>query len=119
MNKKSIIIMDCVSDLVIEFLTHFESYTSGNVEFNCDIGTFQFRKTENINEIIVFEIFILEEHRNKGLCKHFLKVLVDNIGSKSLCIESVLSKPLYNLLSKFEYKGYKFKIKKEGFVLNK
>lgn len=107
-----------INQVITKYLENIDKYDIGKVEIECDIGTFQFRITDNIKEIIVFEIFIFDEYRNNGLCKYFLRTLIDNIDNKTLCIESVISKPLYNLLSNFKYNDRKFKITSDGFVLS-
>ena len=69
------------------------------------------------NKLIIHEIFVKEEFRNKGLCKEFIKYLIDKFPHKKIIIQSVLSKILYNFLLRFEYKNRYFMLKKEGFYL--
>jgi len=87
--------------------------------FECKYGCLEFHKKNNSN-IIVHEIYINEMYRNKGLCKEFLKYLIDNsITKHQIIIQSVLSKILYYFLLRFEHNGYKFYLKKQGFYCGK
>ena len=90
--------------------------------YNCDYGSIEFIKHQsksNIKKIIVHEIYIKEQYRNQGLCKEFIKYLIDKSDKKNIMIQSVLSKILYDFLLRFEYREKKFILIKEGFVFVK
>lgn len=90
------------------------------IEFECELGCIEFFKSSNTNIIIVHSIYIKEQYRRKGLCEEFIKYLIDNIDdTKTLIIQSVLSKILYNYLSRFAYNKTIFVIKREGFIAKK
>lgn len=91
--------------------------------YDCEYGSIEFvRDFNNLNKkkIIVHEIYIGYQYRNQGLCKEFIKYLIDKSYEKNtIVIQSVLSKILYNFLLRFEHRGKKFIIKKkEGFVMD-
>jgi hypothetical protein len=87
--------------------------------YECEFGSTEFVQDSNNlkKKIIVHEIYVKEQYRNQGLCKGFIKDLIDKLEKKNiLVIQSVLSKILYYFLLRFEYLDKKFILKKEGFV---
>ena len=90
------------------------------IGYDCELGSIEFVQYINksiVKKIIVHEIYIGEQYRNQGLCREFIKYLIDKLENKNiLIIQSVLSKILYNFLLRFKYIGKKFILKKEGFV---
>jgi hypothetical protein len=91
--------------------------------YDCVLGSIEFiQDFNNLNKkkIIVHEIYIREQYRNQGLCKGFIKYLIDKLDKKNiLVIQTVISKILYYFLLRFEYLGKKFTLKNEGFVFVK
>lgn len=91
----------------------YQQYPIGKTEISNDLGhIIWFKNSNSQNKIIVHEIYVNFEHRNKGLCREFLNQLIDLIHpeTKQIIIQAVLSPILYNFLCRFEYKGKKFKI---------
>lgn len=88
--------------------------------YDCEHGSIEFvnnNKKSNKKIIIIHEIYIKTQYRNKGLCKNFIKYLIDKSDYKTcIIIQSVLSKILYDFLLRFEYQDQKFIVKKEGFI---
>ena len=113
-----------ISDDYLENFTLYKNNKNYNnynkICYNCEFGSIEFyhyfnKKSEN--KIIIHEIYVGEQYRNKGLCKNFIKYLIVKIPKeKILIIQSVLSKILYNFLLKFTFMGKKFLLEKEGFV---
>ena len=107
-----------IDNLINEYINNISCYSIGKNSIKYDCCKITFIKTKKINEIIVFEIYIFKKYRNKGSCKYFLQFLVDNIKEKSiLCIETVLSIILHNILLNFMYNGKRFILKKQGYYL--
>jgi hypothetical protein len=102
------------------WVTNNSTYPEGKVSIENTYGTITFRKDlDQLNTTIVFEIYIIEEYRNKGLCREFLQLLIDKTQTKKVAVECVLSKILYNYLLRFKYKGKKFKLIDGSFVYKK
>ncbi len=96
------------------------SYPEGKTTIENEYGVITFRKdSKKTDTTIVFEIYIMEEYRNKGLCREFLQKLIDLSPTKKVAVEAVLSKILYNYLVRFKYKGKKFKLTTDSFVYTK
>ena len=90
--------------------------------YDCEYGSIEFirhPKKSNIKKIIVHGIYIIEQYRNQGFCKEFIKYLIDKSDKQNIIIQSVLSKILYDFLLRFEYMGKRFILIKEGFVFVK
>lgn len=116
------IIYDNFTQIIEHYLYNFCKYQSGNkYGYNCTYGSIEFYKSTNNNKIIVHEIYVLEQYRRNGLCENFIKSIIDKIEgtNKILVIQSVISKILYEYLFRFNYKKFKFILKKEGFVTKK
>ena len=99
------------------YIDNYSIYDIGKVSFECTYGELIFYKN-NSNTLIVHGIYISPIYRKKGFCKNILHYLIDK-GSqhfKYLCIQSVISKILYEYLLRFEYKNKNFTIKKIGFI---
>ena len=103
-------------ELIDTYLSNYSTYKNGKVELECEQGELIFYK-KNPNVITIHGIYIYLEYREKGLCRGILQHLIDNIGSRFdfLCVQSVLSKILYEYLERFTYKNKKFSNKKMGF----
>jgi hypothetical protein len=99
------------------YIENYSIYDTGKVLFESTYGEIIFYRN-NSNTLIVHGIYIYPIYRNKGFCRNILYYLIDK-GSqkfKYLCIQSVISKILYEYLLRFEYKNKKFAVKKTGFV---
>ena len=91
----------------------YPNYPLGKTELSNEFGYITWIKSSNLlNKLIVYEIYIDVQYRNKGLCRQFLTQLIDlaPLVTKQIIIRAVLSKILYDYLYRFEYKGKKFKI---------
>ena len=109
--------METLIECIDTYLSNSSIYDEGQVFFENEYGELIFFK-HNSNVLTLFGIYIHPEYRQKGLCRDILQYLIDK-GShnfKFFCVESVLSKVLYEYLLRFEYKDKKFKLKKQGFV---
>jgi hypothetical protein len=88
--------------------------------YECEFGSIEF--VLNLNnlmkkKVIVHEIYIKEPYRNQGLCKEFIKNLIDKLEINNIfIIQTVISKILYNFLLRFKYRNKKFILKIDGFV---
>jgi hypothetical protein len=111
-------------ELIDTYLSNYSTYKNGKVELECEQGELIFYKKKP-NIITIHGIYIYPEFREQGLCRGILQYLIDT-GSNSnsnanfkqfdsLCVQSVLSKILYEYLQRFRYKNKKFANKKIGF----
>lgn len=110
--------MNNFQDIIDTFLLNYATYVNGKISFECDYGELIFFK--NSPQILtVFGIYIYPEYRQQGICRNILHYLIDHASHphkfERLCIQSVLSKPLYDYLLRFQYKNKCFKNKKTGF----
>jgi hypothetical protein len=105
------------TEIMTTYLSNYSTYEYGKVIFECDYGELIFikEKSEILN---VFSICIIPEYRKNGLCRNILHYLIDNSVNKFkyICVQSVLSKILYEYLLRFNYKNKKFKRVKDGFI---
>ena len=114
-------------ELIDIYLSNYSTYKNGKVELECQQGELIFYKKKP-NIITIHGIYIYPEYRQQGVCRRILQYLIDtgqnanataNINFKKfdgLCVQSVLSKILYEYLQRFTYKNKKFSNKKIGFV---
>jgi hypothetical protein len=115
--------MEKFIEIIDTFLLNYSNNNNGTHSFECEYGEIIFFKNgknmKNIKEdiIIIHGIYIKPEYRNKGFCKSILNDLIDKCSNKFkyLCVQSVVSKILYEYLLRFEYKNKKFILKKDGF----
>ena len=112
--------MEQFTQIIYTYFLNYESYENGKISFECDYGELVFLKSDNKDDLILYAIYIAPRYRQNGLCRNILHYLIDKISTstkfKNLCIQTVLSKVLYEYLLRFTYKGKKFKNKKGGFV---
>ena len=105
-------------ELIDTYLSNYSTYKNGKVELECDQGELIFYKKKP-NVITIHGIYIYPEYRQQGLCRGILQYLIDTLQNlkkfNSLCVQSVLSKILYEYLERFTYKNKKFANKKLGF----
>jgi hypothetical protein len=103
-------------EIVDFYINNYDILESKRHNFECIYGSIEFIKNDtNLNSIIIQEILVYEYYRRQGLCKNFIKYLVEKASDKKIIIQSVISKILYNFLLKFEYNDKKFILKKDGF----
>ena len=106
-------------ELIDTYLSNYSIYKNGKVELECEQGELIFYKKKP-NIITIHGIYIYPEYRQQGLCRGILQYLIDTLPNfkqfDSLCVQSVLSKILYEYLQRFTYKNKKFANKKMGFV---
>jgi hypothetical protein len=107
--------MNIFKEIIDTYLINYSTYKNGKVVFEYEYGELIFLK-ENPKIITLFSIYIFPEYRKQGLCRNILQYLIDksSIKFQYLCIQSVLSKILYEYLERFEYINKKFKNKKDG-----
>ena len=98
-------------------MSKYNSFKKGKISFYCDYGELVFYKRKD-NECIVHGIYIFPEYRQQGFCRDILHYLIDQSTDKFkyVCVQSVISKILYNYLLRFTYKNKKFTNTKSGFV---
>lgn len=98
------------------YINKFKEYPNGKISFDCEIGTLTFIKNSS-NTLILFEIYVKIEYRNKGHCK----TTIDNLINKSILnnmkfrVVCVMSKILYNFLKNYRSIYGIFLIKGDGF----
>ena len=107
-----------------EYVRGWDQDPLGKREMKCMHGILTFHKYPNKSSektITLFEIYIYKDDRRQGHCRNILEHLVDLFLLQNLTfrIETVLSKPLFEYLSRFQYMGCGFAIQKEGFILKK
>ena len=110
--------MECFIELIDTYLSNYSTYKNGKVAFECDYGELIFYKDKS-TILTLFGIYINPDYRERGFCKKILHYLIDCAKEKSfdfLCIQTVISKVLYEYLLRFSYKNKKFYLKSSGFV---
>lgn len=109
--------MDSFEEISKYYVANFATFSIGKHEFDSICGSLTFIKDKS-NDIILFEIYVKYELRNKCICKSFLSYLIDlmeTLNIKTLRIVSVLSNILYDFLERWNYKNKKWKRTKIGF----
>lgn len=110
--------MEQFKQIIDTYILNYETYKNGKVEFECDYGELIFFKKNN-NFLTLFGIYIFPEYRQKGFCRDILQYLIQSGKNfKYLCVQSVMSKILYNYLLRFNYENKKFRLSKTGFFYN-
>ena len=108
--------MNKFTEIIDTYLLNYSTYCEGKMSFECEQGELIFNKKHN-KMITLFGIYIFPEYRQNGLCRNILQYLIDkSLYCNYLCVESVLSKVLYEYLLRFKYKNKKFKKTYYGFV---
>lgn len=109
--------MDQFKEIIDAYISNYNSFEKCKISFDCDYGELIFNK-ENDNCLTIYGIYIFPKHRNKGLCREILHYLIEQCTNKFkyFCVQSVLSKVLYNYLLRFKYKDKKFKNISSGFI---
>jgi hypothetical protein len=106
--------------MIDTYFLNYESYEKEEkISFECDYGELIFLKSDNNDNLILYAIYIAPQYRENGLCRSILHYLIDKSSStkfKNVCVQTVLSKVLYDYLLRFTYKGKKFKNDKKGFI---
>lgn len=112
--------MECFIKLINTYLSNYSTYENGKVTFECDYGELIFYKdNNNKRHLILFGIYIVPDSREKGFCRKILQYLIDSGKNHSFdyfCVQSVLSKVLYEYLLRFTYKNKGFHLDNKGFV---
>jgi hypothetical protein len=113
--------MEQFTQMIDTYFLNYDLYEKEKISFECDYGELIFLKSDNNDELILYAIYIAKKYRKNGLCRSILHYLIDKSSSsstkfKNLCVQTVLSKVLYEYLVRFTYKGKKFKNIKDGFV---
>ena len=108
--------MNKFTEIIDTYLLNYSIYCEGKMSFECEYGELIFNKTQN-KTVTLFGIYIFPKYRKNGLCRGILQYLIDkSLYFNYLCVESVLSKVLYEYLLRFKYKNKKFKKTQHGFV---
>jgi hypothetical protein len=112
--------MESFIEIIDTYISNYPSYNiNEKIIFECEYGELIFFK-DNSDFLIIFGIFIEPKYRQRGFCREILYYLIDNGSTKfkKLCVQSVLSKILYEYLLRFNYKNKNFKLKQDGFYLH-
>jgi hypothetical protein len=112
--------MDKFQEIIDTYISNYNSYNKGKIDFECECGEVIFYKDyKNPNVLIIFGLYIKPEYREKGYCRSIFQYIIDNNSNtfKWLCIQSVISKVLYEYLLRFKYKNKNFYLKRDGFYL--
>jgi len=110
--------MEKIIKLIDNYIKNYNNYGIGKHSLECEYGEIIFYKDKkNINNMIVQGIYIKPEFRKQGLCKSIFNYIIENFSSKFkyFCVQSVISKILYEYLLRFEYNNKHFILKKNGF----
>jgi Acetyltransferase (GNAT) family len=109
--------MDQFKVIIDNYISNYSTFINEKIEYECDYGELIFYK-ENSEVFVLHGIYIFPEHRNKGYCREILHYIIDNCTDKFkyFCVQSVLSKILYNYLLRFNYNDKKFKLTNIGFI---
>jgi hypothetical protein len=100
------------------FLLNYPNYSNGKYELECEYGDIIFFKnSRNPNVLIINGIYIKPEYRNQRFCKNIICYLINKCSNnfQYLCVESVISKILYDYLLRFTYQNKHFILRKNGF----
>jgi len=115
--------MEQFKQMIDIYFLNYDLYGEEKISFECEYGELIFLKTDNKDDLILYAIYINTKYRENGLCRSILHYLIDKSytykGSpkfRNVCVQTVLSKVLYEYLLRFTYKGKKFKNKKDGFI---
>jgi hypothetical protein len=115
--------MEQFTEMIDTYFLNYDSYEKEEkISFECDYGELIFLKSDNNDNLILYAIYISPQYRENGLCRSILHYLIDKNSSssakkfKNVCVQTVLSKVLYDYLLRFTYKGKKFKNDKKGFI---
>ena len=104
--------MDEFIKIIDTYLFNYSTYSNGKISFECEFGELIFFKKDP-TILTIFGIYIFPEHRQKGLCRSILEYLIDkSTNFKYICVQSVLSKILYEYLLRFKYKNMKFSLQR-------
>lgn len=100
--------------IIDTYIINYKNYKKGKLTFECPYGEIIFNK-EYSNIISIFGILIASDYRQKGTTTYILHYLIDKcseLNFKYVCVQSVISKPLYEYLLRFKYKDKKFILNK-------
>jgi hypothetical protein len=109
--------MEQFKEIIDAYISNYSKFENGKIPFDCDYGELIFYKDKSQN-LILYGIYIFSEYRQQGLCRDILQYLIDKCPQqcKHVCVQSVLSKILYEYLLRFTYKNKKFKNTINGFI---
>jgi len=109
--------MDQFKEIIDAYVENYSKFENGKVSFDCDYGELIFYK-RNDDICTLHGIYIFPQYRKKGLCRDILQYIIDKCQGiySYFCVESVISKILYNYLLRFTYNNKKFKLVKTGFI---
>lgn len=109
--------------IIDQWIKNYKETPYGKIEAENEIGFITWvKESDNLDKIIVNGIYINPEYRRHGYCKQFLIQLIDQVleynQTRQIQIQAVLTKILYNFLTRFTYKGKKFKIINDDWTYN-
>jgi hypothetical protein len=111
--------MNQFTQIIDTYLSNYETYNNGKIFYECEFGELIFIKDDKnySNILCLFGIYIFPAYRENGLCRDIFKYLIDKGATKFkyFCVQSVLSKVLYEYLLRFIYLNKKFNKKTDGF----
>ena len=109
--------MESFKEMIDEYITHYNDFDKGKISFDCEYGELTFIKSNKL-DFILYAIYIYPQYREKGLCRQILHYMIDCSTNHftRVCVQSVLSKVLYEYLLRFTYNNKRFKNTKTGFV---
>jgi hypothetical protein len=109
------IILKEFTEIVDTYLNNYSTYKKEKQTFDCEYGEIIFNK-EFSNVITIFGILINPKYRKNGIFTYILQYLINKCNElkfKYLCIQSIISKPLYLYLSRYKYKNKNFTLNTE------
>jgi len=109
------IILKDFTEIIDTYLKNYPSYKKEKQTFECEYGEIIFNK-EFSNVITIFGILINPKYRQNGIFTYILQYLINKCNEqkfKYLCIQSIISKPLYSYLSRYKYNNKKFTLNTE------
>ena len=104
-------------EIIDKYIANYNQLKKCKHEFECKYGELIFFK-HNTSVLTLFGIYIFPQYRKNGFCRQILQYLIDtttNTNFKTIQVQSVLSKILYDYLLRFSYKNQGFQLKKDGF----
>ena len=114
--NSNIINMNSFTEIINNYIYNYEQFKNGKHAFENEYGELIFVKQKD-HILTIFGIYIFPEYRQIGLCRQILETIIDasHTKFKYVCVQSVLSKVLYEYLLRFNYNNKGFQCKKNGF----
>ena len=115
--------MDKFASCIDSYVARYDGLEKGKTEFECDYGELVFYKSSNhSNTSVLHGIYIAPKYRHQGYCRSILQYIIDKCMETGrfthVCVQSVMSKVLYDYLGRFQYKQKGFRNTPRGFMYN-